>query len=62
MPQHKGRQVPLSTPLKPRTVYILEIKHDAGCPTIRTQNIDHCRCNYTERLIELPNIKAKASK
>lgn len=30
-------------------LYILEIRHDDDCPTIRTQRAEHCTCKDVEQ-------------
>jgi hypothetical protein len=48
----RGRPVPPHAQLKPG-VYILNIQHDDGCPTIRTQRVTDCTCSEVmERVVD----------
>ncbi len=48
----RGRPVPPHATLKPG-VYVLNIQHDDGCPTIRTQRESECTCaEVIERILD----------
>ena len=46
----RGRPVPPHAHLKPG-VYVLNVQHDDGCPTIRTQRASECTCKQVEQTL-----------
>lgn len=49
-PKAHGRPVLPHSALTPG-LYILEIRHDDDCPTIRTLRIDDCTCSQVEEVL-----------
>ncbi len=47
----RGRPVSPHAQLKPG-VYVLEIRHDDGCPTLRTQRGGDCTCKEVDQVIK----------
>ncbi len=47
---HKRRSAPHAT-IKPG-VYVLNIQHDDGCPTIRTQRASECTCKQVDQVLK----------
>lgn len=46
-------RVPLLAP----GVHILEIRHDDGCPTLKSRRMDDCTCRTVEQVVRSPSVR-----
>ena len=44
-------------PLLAPGVHIVEIRHDDGCPTLRTRQMEDCTCKMVQTIVTSPSVR-----